>query len=178
MTHFILFMFHRLEGYFQSEDRFLWIICGHKCFDHWSLSVSRLFNDSFSSWVITSILNFSEFLSWYIILSFFKLGITSLPIQRYCPTSPCNTVETCPTQPYNIWAFRNSQQTSSTPGALPSRSCLPASVTSPPVMDDSPPPFAASSTDVVSVGLRRSWKYSFHRPTISSAEVSSALQCG
>ncbi|KAL3968637.1 hormone-sensitive lipase [Sarotherodon galilaeus] len=73
-------------------------------------------------------------------------------------------------------AFRNSGRTSSTPGALPPRSCLTASVTSTPEIGGSFPssPDSASSSEDVSVGLRRSSKYSFHRLTIFSVDVSSA----
>uniref|UniRef100_A0A8D0CIB5 Coiled-coil domain containing 88C n=1 Tax=Scleropages formosus TaxID=113540 RepID=A0A8D0CIB5_SCLFO len=72
--------------------------------------------------------------------------------------------------------LRNSGRISSTPGALPPRSFLTTSATSARVMDESPSesPASASSTEGVSEGLRRSSKYSFHRPRTSSAEVSSA----
>ncbi|KAK0137955.1 hypothetical protein N1851_025831 [Merluccius polli] len=72
--------------------------------------------------------------------------------------------------------LRNSGRTSSTPGALPPRSFLTTSATSAPEIggptSESPGP--ASLPEGMSVGLRRSSKYSFHRSTTSRVEVSSA----
>lgn len=61
------------------------------------------------------------------------------------------------------------------PGALPSRSCLTVSVTSPPEMCESSTssPDSASCAEHVLVELRRSSKYSFHHLAMSSAGVSS-----
>ncbi len=71
--------------------------------------------------------------------------------------------------------LRYSGRISSTCGALPPGSFLTTSVTSAWVMDESTsePSASASSMEDMSVGLRRSSKYSFHRPTISPVEVSS-----
>uniref|UniRef100_A0AAY5KIR9 RNA methyltransferase n=1 Tax=Esox lucius TaxID=8010 RepID=A0AAY5KIR9_ESOLU len=65
--------------------------------------------------------------------------------------------------------LRYSGRISSTPGALPPRSFLTTSVTSARVMDESTsePSSSASSMEDVTAGLRRSSKYSFHRPTTS-----------
>ncbi|KAK0147911.1 hypothetical protein N1851_012372 [Merluccius polli] len=73
-------------------------------------------------------------------------------------------------------ALRNSGRTSSTPGALPPRSFLTTSATSAPEIEEPTPesPGPASLPEGVSVGLRRSSKYSFHRSTTSRVEVSSA----
>ncbi|KAK0137297.1 hypothetical protein N1851_026501 [Merluccius polli] len=73
-------------------------------------------------------------------------------------------------------ALRNSGRTSSTPGALPPRSFLTTSATSAPEIGEPTPksPGPASLLEGVSVGLRRSSKYSFHRSTTSRVEVSSA----
>ncbi|KAK0140496.1 hypothetical protein N1851_022532 [Merluccius polli] len=73
-------------------------------------------------------------------------------------------------------ALRNSGRTSSTPGALPPRSFLTTSATSAPEIGGPTPesPGPASLPEGVSVGLRRSLKYSFHRSTTSRVEVSSA----
>ncbi|KAK0152627.1 hypothetical protein N1851_005851 [Merluccius polli] len=73
-------------------------------------------------------------------------------------------------------ALRNSGRTSSTPGALPPRSFLTTSATSAPEIGEPTPesPGPASLPEGVSVGLRRSSKYSFHRSTTSRVEVSSA----
>ncbi|KAK0132992.1 hypothetical protein N1851_031638 [Merluccius polli] len=73
-------------------------------------------------------------------------------------------------------ALRNSGRTSSTPGALPPRSFLTTSATSAPEIGGPTPesPGPASLPEGVSVGLRRSSKYSFHRSTTSRVEVSSA----
>ncbi|KAK0138509.1 hypothetical protein N1851_024970 [Merluccius polli] len=70
--------------------------------------------------------------------------------------------------------LRNSGRTSSTPGALPPRSFLTTSATSAPEIGEPTPesPGHASLPEGVSVGLRRSSKYSFHRT--SRVEVSSA----
>ncbi len=72
--------------------------------------------------------------------------------------------------------LRYSGRISSTPGALPPRSFLTTSVTSAWVMGESPSetPVSASSSEDVTVGLRRSSKYSFHRPTTSPVEVNSS----
>ncbi|KAK0137932.1 hypothetical protein N1851_025856 [Merluccius polli] len=73
-------------------------------------------------------------------------------------------------------ALRNSGRTSSTPGALPPRSFLTTSATSAPEIGEPTPesPGPASLPEGVSVGLRRSSKYSFHQSTTSRVEVSSA----
>ncbi|KAK0145893.1 hypothetical protein N1851_015177 [Merluccius polli] len=73
-------------------------------------------------------------------------------------------------------ALRNSGRTSSTPGALPPRSFLTTSATSAPEIGGPTPesPGPASLPEGVSVGLRRSSKYPFHRSTTSRVEVSSA----
>ncbi|KAK0151876.1 hypothetical protein N1851_006751 [Merluccius polli] len=73
-------------------------------------------------------------------------------------------------------ALRNSGWTSSTPRALPPRSFLTTSATSAPEIGEPTPesPGPASLPEGVSVGLRRSSKYSFHRSTTSRVEVSSA----
>ncbi|KAK0154540.1 hypothetical protein N1851_003353 [Merluccius polli] len=73
-------------------------------------------------------------------------------------------------------ALRNSRRTSSTPGALPPRTFLTTSATSAPEIGEPTPesPGPASLPEGVSVGLRRSSKYSFHRSTTSRVEVSSA----
>ncbi|KAK0156608.1 hypothetical protein N1851_000040 [Merluccius polli] len=68
-------------------------------------------------------------------------------------------------------ALRNSGRTSSTPRALPPRSFLTTSATSAPEIGESPGP--AFLPEGISVGLRRSSKYSFHRSTTSRVEVSS-----
>ncbi|KAG1949896.1 hypothetical protein F2P79_011597 [Pimephales promelas] len=69
--------------------------------------------------------------------------------------------------------LRYSGRISSTPGALPPRSFLTTSVTSARVMDEftSEPSASASSMEDVTAGLRRSSKYSFHRPTTSPVEA-------
>ena len=68
--------------------------------------------------------------------------------------------------------LRYSGRISSTPSALPPRSLPTTSVTSAWVINKSPAP--ASSMEGVSVGLRRSSKYSFHCLTISPVEVNSS----
>ncbi|MEQ2296139.1 hypothetical protein AMECASPLE_021912 [Ameca splendens] len=66
-------------------------------------------------------------------------------------------------------AFRYSGRISSTPGALPPRNFLITSVTSAPEVGEPAPrsPGSNSSVEDVPVGLRRSSKYSAHRPTTS-----------
>ncbi|MEQ2316560.1 hypothetical protein AMECASPLE_033674 [Ameca splendens] len=71
-------------------------------------------------------------------------------------------------------ALRNSRRISSTPGALPPRSFLITSVTSAPEIGEPAPqsPGSISSVEDMPVGLRRSSKYSAHRPTTTQVEVS------
>ncbi|KAK0130536.1 hypothetical protein N1851_035235 [Merluccius polli] len=79
--------------------------------------------------------------------------------------------------PHNIQGLKELRGgTSSTPGALPLRSFLTTSATSAPELGEPTPesPGPASLPEGVSVGLRRSSKYSFHRSTTSRVEVSSA----
>ncbi|KAK5623921.1 hypothetical protein CRENBAI_025411 [Crenichthys baileyi] len=70
-------------------------------------------------------------------------------------------------------ALRNSGRISSAPGALPPRSFLITSVTLAPEIGEPAPrsPGSASSVEDVPVGLRRSSKYSAHRPTTSRVET-------
>ncbi|CAL8332546.1 unnamed protein product [Merluccius merluccius] len=77
--------------------------------------------------------------------------------------------------PTTSMALRNSGRNSSTPGALPPKSFLTTLPTSAPEIGEPTPesPGPASLPDGVSVGLRRSSKYSFHRSTTSRVEVSS-----
>ncbi|MED6251614.1 hypothetical protein ATANTOWER_000422, partial [Ataeniobius toweri] len=65
--------------------------------------------------------------------------------------------------------LRYSGRISSTPEALPPRSFLTTSVTSAWVMKESSPesPASVSTRECVMAGLRRSSKYSFHRPIMS-----------
>ncbi len=101
----------------------------------------------------------------------YKEGLhPGLPGQRHCPQSRVNQ-----DRPTTSRHLRYSGRISSTCGALPPGSFLSTSVTSAWVMDESTsePSASASSMEDVSVGLRRSSKYSFHRPTISPVEVSS-----
>ncbi|KAK0140004.1 hypothetical protein N1851_023076 [Merluccius polli] len=101
----------------------------------------------------------------------------SLPIQGHCPRCPHDAAESCqPRQPHNIQGLKELRRTSSTPGALPPRSFLTTSATSAPEIGEPTPesPGPASLPEGVSVGLRRSLKYSFHRSTTSRVEVSSA----
>ncbi|MEQ2309504.1 hypothetical protein AMECASPLE_039449, partial [Ameca splendens] len=71
--------------------------------------------------------------------------------------------------------LRYSGRISSTPEALPPRSFLTTSLTSAWVMKESNPksPASVSTRECVMAGLRRSSKYSFHRPIMSPVEVSS-----
>uniref|UniRef100_A0A3P9CC49 Arrestin domain-containing protein 3 n=1 Tax=Maylandia zebra TaxID=106582 RepID=A0A3P9CC49_9CICH len=113
---------------------------------------------------------------------FLKMG-TTIPVCQSRGTAPDlhATLQRRVNQdnPTTSRAFRNSGQSSSTPGALPPRSCLTASVTSPPEIGGSSPssPDSASATEDVPVGLRRSSKYSFDRRTIFSALHPHYTQC-
>ncbi|MEQ2309918.1 hypothetical protein AMECASPLE_003476 [Ameca splendens] len=71
--------------------------------------------------------------------------------------------------------MRYSGRISSTPEALPPPTFLTTSVTSAWMMKESNPeyPGSASTRECVMAGLRRSSKYSFHRPIMSPVEVSS-----
>uniref|UniRef100_A0AAX7TJ29 Chloride channel protein n=1 Tax=Astatotilapia calliptera TaxID=8154 RepID=A0AAX7TJ29_ASTCA len=82
----------------------------------------------------------------------FRLGIIEIRVrQPLTPKEPFGPMGTPPSS-----TFRNAGKLLSTPGALPPRSCLTASVTSSPVIGElfPYPPDPVSSTQDVSVGLR------------------------
>lgn len=105
----------------------------------------------------------------------------NLPLQRLCPQCPCDVAETSQRgQPNNIQSLaelttdRVHDSTSWIELALLLRSCLTTSATPAPAMFNPKSSVSASFMGCALVKLRRSSKYSFHRLTTLSVEVSSS----
>ncbi|PWA17588.1 hypothetical protein CCH79_00021078, partial [Gambusia affinis] len=91
----------------------------------------------------------------------------SLPFQRNCPRCPCNIAVSCqPTQPYNIQSLMEPKMNLIHPLLMSSETL------SPEIGEPDPEsPGSSSSMEDMLVGLRRSSKYSAHRPTTSRVEM-------
>ncbi|KAI3366308.1 hypothetical protein L3Q82_000424 [Scortum barcoo] len=102
----------------------------------------------------------------------------SLPLQRYCPQPPCNVAEACqPRQPHNIQRLEVLRADLIHPRRLATKELT--NYLSDFGLGDGRvhlrvPSLLLPHLEGKSVGLRRSSKYFFHRPTMSSVEVNSS----